>query len=123
MPILPRLPALLLGALLAGCGGPAPLSPVQGQVRYRGGPVPGGVIVFSPDVERGTRGPLAVAEIAADGRFTLMTDGKPGCTPGWHRVTVASAQAGLPERYRDPDLSGRIVEVKAGPNACEVNLD
>jgi hypothetical protein len=109
--------------LLAGCGGPPPLAQVQGQVRFRGSPLPGGIIVFSPDAERGTRGQLALADIGPDGKFTLLTDGKPGCAPGWHRVTVASHVTSLPDRYRDPDLSGRIVEVKPGHNACEVNLD
>jgi hypothetical protein len=118
---------LLVFALLplAGCGGGAPaLTPVQGQVRYKGAPLAGGLVVFAPDQERGTRGPLAHAEVGPDGRFTLMTDGKPGCVPGWHRVAVGGAGTRLPARYSAPELSGLHVEVKPGqPNGCELNLE
>ena len=115
-------PLLLL--LLAGCGGPAALSPAKGQVKWRGRPLAGGTIVFVPDAERGNRGPLAVSAVASDGTFVMQTDGKPGCVPGWHRVTVLSRGSGLPTRYRDPELSGQHVEIKPGtPNQCEVNLD
>ena len=116
-------PLLLL--LLAGCfGTPPALSPAKGQVKWRGQPLPGGTIVFTPNPERGNRGPMAVASVASDGTFTLETDGQAGCAPGWHRVTVLSRSCALPTRYRDPELSGQHVEIKPGAsNTCEVNLD
>lgn len=116
--------SLALGlAALAGCGGGAPsLASVKGQVRFRGEPLRGGTIVFVPDAERGGRGPLAFAEVKLDGSFELRTGDKTGCISGWHRVTVAGAH--LPDRYRDPELSGQRVEVRAGPaNTCDVFLD
>jgi hypothetical protein len=121
---------LLLG-LLAGCGQSEPaLAPVQGRVLYRGQPLAGGTIVFTPDSQRGGRGPQAWSLVGGDGRFTLLTGGKKGAVPGWHRVTIAPlASRGakatpLPSRYRDPELSGQRVEVKAGRhNQCDLHLD
>lgn len=120
----PALRAALL-LLVVGCGGSPPaLSPTTGRVKWQGRPLSGGTIVFAPNPERGNRGPMAVAEVAEDGTFTLETEGVPGCVPGWHRVTVLSRSSGLPTRYRDPELSGQHVEIKPGQaNACEVSLE
>ena len=116
--------------LLAGCGRSQPtLAPVQGQVFYNGQPLAGGTIVFTPDPERGGRGPQAWAEVAADGRFTLYTGRKKGAVVGWHRVTIAPLRRAapaivLPTRYRDPELSGQRVEVRADRvNHCDLRLD
>jgi hypothetical protein len=105
---------LLLGA---GCGArEGERAPVHGQVFYQGRPLAGGTIVFTPDPERGGRGPLALGEIDGEGRYTLRTGDQPGAIPGWHRVTVAAADAevGLPRRYHDPDHSGLNRQVQAG---------
>lgn len=113
-------------ALLVGCGSKPDLAVVQGHVRYRGQPLSGGIIVFVPDIERGGRGDLSMAELGPDGSFALQTKGKSGCRPGWHRISVASltSQGELPTRYRDPALSGQSIEVKAGiVNQCEIRLD
>jgi hypothetical protein len=113
-------------ALLAGCGSKPDLAVVQGQVRYRGQPVSGGMIVFVPDTERGGRGDLAMAELAEDGTFALQTRGQPGCRAGWHRISIASvsSRVDLPSRYRDPELSGQQIEIKPGvTNRCEIRLD
>jgi hypothetical protein len=120
---------LVLAALLAGCSRPpAELAPVQGQVFYRGRPLPGGTIVFTPDPERGGHGPQAVAEITSDGRYVLSTGGKKGAVPGWHLITIASPgdapSVRLPGHYRDPDRSGQRAEVKADrANQCDLHLD
>lgn len=118
--------ALALGVLLlAGCQPPpATPVPVSGKVYYRGMPLPGGLIVFTPDTTRGESGPIAFCEIRADGSYDLKMDGAAGITPGWYRVTVAavanaysafdaSPTSLIPERYRDPTLSQLQVEVKA----------
>jgi len=113
-------PMLLL--LAAGCGtgtGEVELVPVYGKVTFRGRPLAGGTIVFVPDPERGAHGPLALAVLDAQGRFTLHSDGRPGVVPGWHRITVAAAQSvedepALPSRYADPERSGLAREVQAG---------
>jgi hypothetical protein len=115
-----------LGLILAGCGRSGQgLVPVQGQVFHRGKPLAGGTIVFTPDPQRGGRGPVAHAEIGADGRFRLRTSGKNGAVPGWHCVTVAPcADAGLPAHFRDPELSGLRAEVQPErANVCNFHLD
>ena len=114
-------PLLLL--LLLGCGREVKLTPVRGQVFFHGQPLSGGTIVFTPDPERGGRGPLACGEIGPDGRYSLHTDDKPGAVPGWHRVTIAAAslassQKGLPpvdlpRKYGDPEQSGLLRQVQA----------
>jgi hypothetical protein len=113
--------------LLVGCGrggGGANLTPVQGRVFYKGEPLAGGTIVFTPDQEHGGRGPQAWAKIDADGRYRLTTDDRHGATPGWHRITVACSASQLPPRYRDPELSGQRFEVRLDrANTCDLHLD
>jgi hypothetical protein len=108
----------LVAALSAvGCGRSTvdPLAPVRGRVTVRGMPLPGGLVVFAPDSERGTAGPLAIAVVAADGTFTLASEGNRGAVPGWHRVTVSAAEPRwVPPRYRQPDTSGLRAEVHPG---------
>jgi hypothetical protein len=126
---MPRIFAYLwfLALLPLGCGqSGSPLAPVQGRVFYRGQPLLGGTVVFTPDAERGGRGPQAWAEIDAQGNYTLRTEGKNGAVPGWHLVTIAAPGQGdeLPARYRDPERSGQRVEVKRdGANRCDLHLE
>lgn len=119
--------AILAGGIL-GCGSRTPNEQsVKGQVWYRGGPLPGGMIVFVPDEERGNSGPLIKAEVQADGSFSLGGS----VPPGWYRMaiapppssgstlpTVASPYPTVPSRYRNPQLSGLQGEIK--PNAENV---
>lgn len=116
--------------MLTGCGsGSTPLTPVRGVVTYRGSVVPSGTIVFTPDPSRGTRGDLACGDIQPDGSYTLRTGNASGVVAGWHRVTLVAVTAPtsppagapyaippslLPEKYRHPDLSGLVREVKPG---------
>jgi hypothetical protein len=119
---------LVLAVLaVVGCSGDEPLTPVHGRVFFRGQPLPGGTIVFTPDPERGGRGPLAYAEISADGRYSLRSGDKLGAVAGWHRVTIAPPAPAvtpgqtirppaveLPRRYSDPEQSGLLREVRPG---------
>lgn len=118
---------VLLGLAVSGCGRDEKLTPVHGQVFYQGRPLAGGTIVFAPDPERGGHGPLACGEIGPDGRYTLHTGQEPGVIPGWHRVTIAPPSPAapgstaapmppidLPGKYRHPEQSGLLREVKAG---------
>jgi hypothetical protein len=125
---------------LAGCGSSTPpLAPVSGTVAYRGQPLPGGIVVFSPDPAKGSSGPLATARIDSEGRFTLKTGDTPGAVAGWHRITVvcvnehdpgiqgqkfAMPPSLIPERYRCADLSGLSREVRMDDkNEFHLNLD
>lgn len=120
---------LVISAFLPGCQrGPLPLSSVQGKVSYKGAPVRGGTIVFTPDGARGEKGRIAHSKIEADGTYLLTTGELKGASPGRYRVTIVSLAhtnpptttdrflaplSLLPEKYRDPDQSDLACEVKA----------
>jgi hypothetical protein len=124
-------PCVCVAVLAGGCsrGQPA-LAPVGGRVFYRGHPLTGGTIVFTPDPERGGSGPLACAEIGPDGHYALNTGRHKGAVPGWHRVTIASGkpaggqEPALPGRFSDPELCGKCFEVKPEQtNSFDVHLE
>src|SRR5450755_3078870 len=96
-----RLLSLVPLLLLIGCGKkePSPLAPVKGQVWFQGHPLTGGMVVFTPDIQRGGSGPQAWAKIGPDGSFVLLTDARPGAVPGWHRITIATETPALPSRF------------------------
>jgi hypothetical protein len=130
----------IMAALALGCeSGKDTFALVKGKVLYKGRPVHTGTIVFAPDLLRGTTGPLARAEIQSDGSFALQTQGRPGAIPGWHRVTILSMEPSpkiipdgdgmlprsmVPEKYRDPELSGLSCEVRGGQeNRIDFDLE
>jgi hypothetical protein len=128
--------ALLL--LLCGCQRtPPPISAVGGKVLFKGSHVPGGLIVFTPDVSRGAGGAIAFGKIREDGSYTLFTGDTEGASAGWYRVSVAALVPAnttlerlpppvsiLPEKYCDPGASLLSCEVRADrPNRLDFNLD
>jgi len=132
--ILSQLVFVLLLALLAAPGcrkGEQPLAPVHGTIYYKQQPLKGGTIVFVPDSDRGTRGPMAKAEIKPDGTYTLSTGPDSGCVPGWHRITIKGSDQpapgttlALPSHFCDPDTSGLSREVKSGQdNSIDIYLN
>jgi hypothetical protein len=133
------LTAVILLGLGSGCeSGTADLAPVRGKVSYKGVPLSAGTIVFTPDALRGTTGSMARSEIQADGTYVLRTDSLPGASVGWHRVTVMAIESTspgrdpdlrlprslLPEKYRDPEMSGLSCRIQAGQANCiDFDLD
>lgn len=107
-------------AACAGCGGSAPApgpATVRGKVTLNGQPVAAGLVVFTPNPERGGRGKSAHAETGSDGSYTLTLDGASAIPPGWYRVSLAPAPAGapaFPAKLARPDRSGLEREVKPG---------
>jgi hypothetical protein len=132
--------AALMLVLATGCE-PAtePLAMVHGKVSYKGRPLSTGTIVFTPDVQRGTVGPMARSEIQPDGTYILQSKGVRGATAGWHRVTVMALESSspndpvgapivprslLPEKYRDPELSGLSCRIEGGrENSFDFDLE
>ncbi|MFN4257854.1 MAG: hypothetical protein ACK4RK_01050 [Gemmataceae bacterium] len=131
---------LSLALCLLGCGGkPTPeVTPVRGKVTYKGQPLATGTIVFSPDPFRCRHGRLAWSKIASDGSYQLQTGEAVGVAAGWYRVTVAAVEVSaptphqpypvprslIPDKYRDPQISGLVCEVKAGQeNGINFNLE
>ena len=122
--------ALAVGAaavsLSGGCGSnaPAPVpATVRGKVTFNGRPVAGGLVVFTPDPQRGGRGKPARAETGTDGGFILHLDASPQIPAGWYRVSIAppptvsdpiSASPPFPAKLARPDLSGLEREVQPG---------
>lgn len=134
MPRLARLfvpvAALAAGALLValpgGCkrsGSPAPAT-VRGAVTFQGRPLAGGMIVFSPDPERGGSGKPARGDLGPDGRFELRLAGSSTIPAGWYRVAISPPASAItepqlsavafPRQLARPDLSGLSREVKPG---------
>lgn len=102
---------------------------VHGKVLYKEQPLRNGTIVFAPDNRHGATGPLMAAEIRPDGSYELTgTTTGGGVRAGWYRVTVVAVEPTLPqpggrfsvprslvpEKYRDPDLSGLGCQIAAG---------
>ncbi|HEX3150990.1 MAG TPA: hypothetical protein VHR66_23120 [Gemmataceae bacterium] len=122
-----RISLLVAIVLVAGCSKTKTEETiVRGQIFYRGQPIADGLIVFAPDTERGSDGPLMTAKLLDDGSFKLATpDGKP-IPAGWYRLSVAPRAGsvdlptadrpypGLPAKYRNPSQSGLVFEVKTG---------
>jgi hypothetical protein len=122
-----RTAGFILLVLAPGCGNPQapPLAVVHGQVTYRGSPLPGGLVVFTPDEDFGGHGPQAEGVIGYDGRFTLTTGGVTGAGVGRHRVSVVGPSGSyLPARFLDPSQSKLRAEVLSGKdNFVELKLE
>ncbi|HEX3313430.1 MAG TPA: hypothetical protein VHR72_01010 [Gemmataceae bacterium] len=118
------LPLVLLAVIGSfGCGRGS-MVPYQSRVSYRGYNLTSGLVVFIPE----QRGPLSVGRIRDDGSFVLYTGESPGIYPGSYRITVCALnpgtpdgygrfdfpQSALPEKYRDPELSGLSQVIEPG---------
>jgi hypothetical protein len=126
--------------LAPGCeSGNGHLVPVHGKVSYQGRLIRRGTIVFTPDARRGASGPIAWGEIQPDGSYALSTGAESGAAPGWYRITITALETAglgesqgsfptsrpyLPDRYRDPELSGLVCQIPdLADNAIDFNLD
>lgn len=128
--------AILGLSLLSGCGSrPATLSQIQGTVFFRGARLPGGMIVFIPDVDHGGSGTLIAGKIDQSGQFTIVASAEAPIRTGWHRVSVCgepreeassllvSLTREVPARYRNPDLSNLRCEIRPGSNRVDIYLE
>lgn len=107
----------LLAPFFVGCGSkPAAPLAVEGTVTFMGRPLSGGMIVLTPDRDRGMYGKPIIAEIIHDGSYRLP---EAGVQPGWYRVSISDASSwnaveGFPASLRRPDRSGLNRELVAG---------
>jgi hypothetical protein len=125
---------LVFVAAAAGCGSKNNAQ-VRGTVKFAGGPVKGGTLIFGP-VGQGNVGQPASATISPDGTFVLGTNrAADGALIGRHRVVFTPPPQQLTEKQRTdpnyeappPDYYGMIpkeveVEVKPGVNTMEIEL-
>lgn len=108
-------------ALPGGCSRKTPTgeATVRGSVTFQGQPVAGGLVVFSPDPDRGGDGKPCRGELGPDGRFQLKLGEVTTIPAGWYRVAIAPAPGSadyltFPPQLARPDKSGLIREVQPG---------
>lgn len=127
--------SMVLGMAVAGCGGPT--ASVSGKVLYKGKPVSGGDISFSPIADGAKEpGKPAAATVRPDGTYYLGTyRSSDGAVIGKHRVTYIPPVMPFPEGKtprpgESPPRSGYEglvpkqfeVEVKAGGGTIDIEL-
>jgi hypothetical protein len=126
VPLLALAAGAVAVSLHLGCSNrnepPGPTA-VKGRVSFQGEVVPGAMVVFAPDKERGASGKPIRAESGPDGVFELKDP-----PPGWYRVAIAppaeSNWAHFPPQLRRPDTSTISREVVAGKiNAFELSIE
>jgi hypothetical protein len=121
---------LFLALGCGGCGGTdlgeKEATSIRGVVTFQGQAMAGGMIVFTPDPERGGQGPPLVADIAEDGSYAIVETPQRPILPGYYRVTLAPPPhwryaphaAPFPLVLTRPDHSGLLRDIRAG----QVNL-
>lgn len=118
------MPAFCLLIVISGCSsGPVVPTSIQGKILFQKQPLRGGTIAFTPDMERGSVGPMAYGVIIADGTYTVLPQpGKDSIHAGWYKVSFASQ--GLPPKFSDPSLSGQVKQILSGQiNKIDFNLE
>lgn len=95
--------AMLVAALVSGCGGAGGRQAIEGTVTLDGVPLEKGQITFVPQGD--TKGPTAGAEIVG-GKFTIAAAGGPFA--GKFRVEITASRPGgmkVPDR-----MTGKLVD-------------
>lgn len=122
----------LIAAAAAGCGGSTVT--LTGAVTIDGEPLTTGIVTFHPVDE----GPLAIAQIGPDGRYSLNGTGRKRISTGEYLVTVTAVElleetdsgAGgeaipkllTPAKYGDKGTSGLRHTVTPGENRFDISL-
>jgi len=137
---------LLFSVWMSGCGQSGPkTAQAMGVVTYKGQPVEGANVMFSPTTQG--QGVAAMAVTDAAGKFTLQTaQGKPGAVPGEYVVMITKMEMVptgekvpkpeggmedvmttkhlLPEKYRFPSSTPLKVKIEEGKvNEFQFNLE
>lgn len=122
-------------SMFVGCSGNTEPIAVRGTALYRGQPLTGGTITFSPNPEKGYDGPILQGVISEDGTFEVSPLEGMKIRPGWYRIAIAPKSGsvdfpspenpypGLPLFFRNPVLSGLEKEIKpSGENQFYFDL-
>ena len=103
----------VVGAVVAGCGGPAmpKVYPATGTVTYKGEPLADATVSFVPSV-----GAPSDGKTDAQGKFTIMTNGKPGARAGACKVTVSkfAGASSMPAAPKPEDMMKMYEKKKKG---------
>ncbi len=118
--------AAAIVALPGGCKRSTPTGPttVRGTVLFQGKPLSGGIVIYSPDPDRGGSGKPIRGDLGPDGHYQLSLAGNTSIPPGWYRVAIGALpptepasllnQTPFPLKLARPDLSGIVREVQPG---------
>lgn len=131
----------LVAVVAFGCGGPKhQFGAVEGVVRIKGQPAEGVYLEFTPDPDKGGRGPSSQGSSGPGGRYALkFSDPRAGTSAdgavvGWHRVLAydlkraPAPQGEAPRPSRVPDAYGQLgltplkFEVKAGTQTIDIDI-
>ena len=127
------LPLAILGTFglisLAGCG--VKRLPVSGTVTLDGQPLNGGILVFTPDTDKGNTAKISCTSPVREGQYELETNGitradsGEGVPPGWYKVTLRvldlstkkhpQAPINVNDKYKRIEKTPLAVEVKDNP--------
>lgn len=95
---------------------------ISGTVTYKGTPVPGGSIVFTPDSKKGNAGPQGTARII-NGHYDTSDDGR-GTVSGPHQIhVIATESTETAASETEPPLAEYIFEVDIPAEAAQQDLD
>ena len=133
---------LLAAAVCTGCGRGPKLVKATGIVKYKDKPIPSADVLMMSDAN----GAPSMGRTDDQGRFTVMTDGKPGARVGSYRVAITAARNKrevsasealtmtseqiaanredlIPIKYNNFESSGLTATVGADPSANQYVFD
>jgi hypothetical protein len=128
---------IVSAAFTTGCEKPPVYYPVEGKLTVNNKPLLAARLQFIPDVSRGntfTSEPRGKVD-PATGSYSITTDGKNGCPPGWYKVVIfAFAEPGPGEgpkppvwlasqKYADPKTTDLSIEVTASPKTGQYDFN
>ena len=115
---------------LTGCGGVRRI-PVSGTVTLDGRPLNGGILVFTPDIDKGNTHKISCTSPVKEGEYDLETNGitrsdsGPGVPLGWYKVTLRvldlstkkhpQAPIYVNDKFKSVEKTPLSIEVKDNP--------
>ena len=120
----------ILGALaltsVVGCGGVRHV-PVSGTVTLDGQPLNGGILVFTPDTDKGNTAKISCTSPVKEGHYDLETigitraDSGPGVPLGWYKVTLRVLDMSTKKHQQAPiNVNDKYKRIEKTPLAVEV---